>query len=275
MMPEPRARSRIGKYRLLRRLGDGGFATVWEALDTVLGLRVALKVLGAGPVTRETLQDFRKQVRLQAQLDHPSILPVNNADVLDGRMVVVHPLGEQSLADRMHYRIGTTTFLDFAAQMLAAVAYAHGRGIIHCDLKPENFILFEGGRLRLSDFGISRIARRTVRGSGSGTVGYIAPEQAMGRTSFRSDVFSLGLILYELLTGHLPEWPFEWPFEGRDKLRRRVPEDFVRFLRKALAVHPRARWADARTMHTAFDRLRPKVETFLRRQKQRRTRRRR
>jgi serine/threonine protein kinase len=95
--------------------------------------------------------------------------------------------------------------------MIEAVAYAHRQRIIHCDIKPENFILFPDNRLRLTDFGIARVAQNTVAGSGSGTVGYMAPEQAMGKPSMRSDVFSLGLVIYRMLTGQLPEWPFEWP----------------------------------------------------------------
>ena len=83
--------------------------------------------------------------------------------------------------------------------------------VLHCDIKPENFILFADGTLKLTDFGIAKIARRTIEASGSGTVGYIAPEQALGRPSFRSDVFSLGLIFYQMFTKKLPQWPFAWP----------------------------------------------------------------
>jgi hypothetical protein len=140
--------------------------------------------------------------------------------------------------------------------MLAAVAHAHGHRIIHCDLKPENFILFPGDRLRLADFGISRLSRRTMLASGSGTVGYVAPEQAMGRTSLRADVFSLGLILWQLFAGELPEWPFRWPLAGDARLRRETHPHFVAFLRRALALDPYRRFADAPQMAAAFERLR-------------------
>src|SRR5690606_36135308 len=137
--------------------------------------------------------------------------------------VIAVPLGKGSLADRMRKRMSMETFLDYARQMLSAVAHAHRHRIVHCDVKPENFLLFPDGRLRLADFGIAKIAQRTLRGSGSGTIGYIAPEQAMVRPSFRSDVFSLGLILWQMLTGELPEYPFTWPLPGLQRLRRKVP----------------------------------------------------
>jgi hypothetical protein len=148
------------------------------------------------------------------------------------------------------------TRLRFAEQILEAVAHAHQRSVIHCDLKPENFILFPDGRLRLTDFGISRLAARTALGSGSGTVGYVAPEQAMGRTSFQSDVFSLGLILVQLFAGALPEWPFEWPPKGIEKLRRDLHPDLIALLERAIDVRQRRRFADAEEMLAAFRRLR-------------------
>ena len=143
--------------------------------------------------------------------------------------------------------------MDLTGQMIAGVAHAHERKIIHCDIKPENFILFPDNRLRLADFGIARIARRTVHGSGSGTVGYMSPDQAMGRPSLRSDVFSLGLLIYRLMTGHLPEWPFEWPLEGHARLKRSTSGDFIVFLQKSIELNPRRRYADAAEMLAEFE----------------------
>jgi serine/threonine protein kinase len=105
--------------------------------------------------------------------------------------------------------------------------------------------------LRLADFGIARFAQHTVRASGSGTVGYLAPEQALGKPSLRSDVFALGLVLYRMFAGQLPEWPFEWPLPGARRLSATVSPEFVKLLRRALAVDHRKRFADAERMQRA------------------------
>ncbi|MEN8180956.1 MAG: serine/threonine-protein kinase [Myxococcota bacterium] len=251
-----RARQILGKYRIERRLAEGGFAEVYRAYDQIEGVRVALKVPHRAHVNPEMLESFRKEVRLSSTLDHPNILPIKNAQFIDRQFVVAYPLGEATLGERMQRRIGLAIRLDFARQMLQAVAHAHEHSIIHCDLKPENFILFSGNRLRLTDFGISRLAARTVLASGSGTVGYVAPEQAMGRASFQSDVFSMGLILLQLFSGKLPEWPYEWPPPGFDKLRRDLHPDLIALLQRATDVRQGRRFPDVMQMLTAFERLR-------------------
>ena len=204
-----RARMAVGKYRLQRKLGSGGFAEVWRALDTVEGIPVAAEA-------------FRTEIRLVAGMEHPNILTIKNAEILDGRFVVAFALGEETLGERMQRRMTTRLAIDFAAQLLAALDYAHSWRIIHCDVKPDNLILFPENRLRLTDFGISKVAAHTLIASGSGTVGYCAPEQAMGRPSFRSDVFSAALVIWRMLSGELPEWPFRWPLAGHQRLHRRA-----------------------------------------------------
>jgi serine/threonine-protein kinase len=243
---------RVGQFRIERKLAVGGFAVVYRALDTVEGSRVALKVPHAALMTREVLDQFRKEVRVNARLDHPNVLPVKYAGFVDGLFVIVYPLGLESLGDRLRRRVSRAATIDWAGQMLDAVAHAHRRRVFHGDLKPDNFVLFPGGRLRLADFGIARIATRTIAASGSGTVGYVAPEQAMGKPSIRSDVFSLGLVLYRLFTGSLPEWPFEWPPPGLDRLRRTLPSDAVDVFRTALDLNHRRRYRDADRLRAAF-----------------------
>ena len=145
-----RARQRLGKYRIERRLANGLFADVYQAIDTIEGVRVALKIPHSHLMTKEFLDDFRKEVRLMAQLDHINILPLKNADFLRTLFVMAFPLGEQTLADRLQKRLSLRTLLDYVDQMLEAVAHAHANRIVHCDIKPENFILFSGNRLRLA-----------------------------------------------------------------------------------------------------------------------------
>jgi serine/threonine protein kinase len=267
--PAPlRPRSRLGKYRILGRLAMGGFADVYRALDTVEGGPVALKIPPDGTAP-DTLDLFRREIRLAATLEHPHILPLKNADVIEGRLVVAYPLGIESLADRFTRRLGFETVLSFADQLLEALAYAHHRRIVHCDVKPENVILFPEGRLRLGDFGLARVALRTLLASGSGTLGYMAPEQAMGRPSFRSDVFSAGLILYRMLAGKWPAWPFTWPLPGHADLVRRAAPGLVALVRRALQVDPERRFPDAGALHARFRRLVPASRRWARQRRRR------
>lgn len=262
-----RARSRIGKYRIERRLAQGGFAHVYQAMDTIEGVRVALKMPHQSIVTPSMLELFQREARMVAKLDHPNILPLKDASFIDGRFVITSRLGEQTLSDRLRRRISFETALDLAMQMVSAAAYAHGMKIIHCDIKPENMLLLSGGRLQLADFGIARVAQRTIDGSGSGTVGYMAPEQAMGRPSTKSDVFSLGLIIYRMFTGQLPEWPFDWPLTGAANLRRKAHPELIAVVRKSLEMKPSKRYRDAGEMLAALERVRRKAMLFHRRQK--------
>jgi serine/threonine-protein kinase len=253
-----RVRQRLGKYRIERRIAQGGFANVYQALDTIEGVRVALKMPHHFNVTANMLDTFQREARLVAKLDHPNILPLKDASFIDGRFVITSRLGEKTLADRLRKRVSFKTALDLIEQMIAAVAYAHQNRIIHCDIKPENMILLPDGRLQLTDFGIAKVAQRTIVktiiASGSGTVGYMAPEQAMGRPSARSDVFAMGLLSYRILAGTLPEWPYQWPPRGYATLKRKAHPDLIAVLRKALEMQPNRRYRDAGDMLAAFKR---------------------
>jgi len=250
-----KARQILGKYRLVRRVGSGGFCEVWQAYDRVENLSVALKVPLTGKLSQEDMRRFQRETRLTATLDHPHIAQLKNAEFVDGMLVAAFPLGEETLADRLTRRMGTKTALQVSTDLLQALAYAHKRGIIHCDVKPENILLFKGGHARLTDFGISKIAARTVlQGSGLGTVGYYAPEQAFGRPSRRSDVFSAGLVIWRVLSGQLPEWPFRWPAPAVARVESKVGRRVVRVLRRAMNVDASRRFSDANEMLEAFER---------------------
>lgn len=232
---------------------------MYEATDTIEGRRVALKAPKPELLTPELLKMFQQEARLHARLDHPNILPIKNADLIDGHFLIAYPMGIESLADRQTRRMAFATKLAFCEQMLAAVAYAHSQRIVHRDIKPDNFILFEGARLRLTDFGVSKIAQKTLLDTGSGTLGYMAPEQALGQVSFRSDVFALGIVIWELLSGELPSWPFEWPPAGHAKLRAQLPPEFLELLQRSMEVQERKRFPDAIEMHAAFERAQSKL----------------
>lgn len=268
-----RVGQRLGKYRLKRRLARGGFGDVYEAYDTIEGISVAVKIPLGGAVKPEHVDDFRREVRITAKLDHPNILPIKNADFIDGVFAIVQPLGLQSLDERINKRMSVQLKLDLVEQLLAGLAHAHEEGIIHCDVKPENIILFADKRLRLADFGIAKFARRTIQGSASGSVGYMAPEQAMGKPSAKSDVFSAGLVIHQILTGKVPQWPFNWPTEGWDRLKRYHP-DLREFVRRSLEVDTRKRFVDGRAMYDAYRKIKPRALRYAveRRRKRHRTR---
>lgn len=254
-------RRRLGKYRIRRRVGAGAFATVYEAYDTIEGISVALKIPHPDQVEKESLNLIHKEVRLTARLDHDNILALRSAMMIDGHFVIATPLGEQTLTDRLHYRLGPKTALSYTEQLLDGLAYAHEQRVIHCDIKPDNVILFPENHVRLADFGIAKVSlrTRTIVGSGQGTVGYIAPEQAMGKPSFRSDVFSMGLLIYRMFAGVLPEWPFDWPLPGAERLRRTVSQDFIAFLRRSIEVRERKRFRDGVQMQRAFEKVAPRA----------------
>ncbi len=254
-----RPRQKLGKYTIQRRIAQGGFADVYRAYDTIEGVNVALKIPQPEILVHRTLDDFLREVRLTARLDHPNILHIKNADHIDGHFVIVYPLGEGTLTDKINNRLPFEMAIDYAGQILGAVSFAHRKRVLHCDIKPDNLILFPGNVLKLADFGIAKIATQTMSASGSGTVGYVAPEQALGKPSLRSDVFSTGLIIYEMITNNLPEWPFDWPGPGYDKLRRKASPEFIRFIRRAMALNTRKRFANATEMQSSFDRIKRKA----------------
>jgi hypothetical protein len=249
-----KARQKLGKYRIERRLANGPIAAVYQARDTIHDQAVALKVPHPDSMTEYFLQDFKREARLAPRLEHPNILSIKDASYIGDRFVIAMPLGRETLTERMRRRLSDETALSFVDQMLAAVAHAHRAKVIHCDIKPDNFIVFDDNRVRLTDFGFSKVAQRTLKASGSGTVGYIAPEQAVGRPMFQSDVFSLGLVIYELLTGHLLEWPYDWPPPRIERLKRKLNPKLVDWLRRAVAVRPEDRYKNADVMYREFKR---------------------
>ena len=248
-----RARQKLGKYRIISRIASGPLADVYRAFDTIHKTRVALKIpkLSGGLTEEQLLHEVKVAVKLQ----HPNILSVQDASYIDDQLVIAMELGDESLADRIVRRISTASALDIAAQALSSLPFAHEHKIIHCDIKPENFILFPGNILKLADFGFAKLSLRTLKASGSGTIDYIAPEQAMGRPKFQSDVFSLGLVLYRLFSGKLPEWPFAWPMVRNEQLRNRVRPEFAEMLRRAIQLDPADRYRNAIQMQAAFVRL--------------------
>jgi len=254
-----KARQKLGKYRIEKRLSHGPRADVYSAYDTIHGIRVALKIANPNILEDNFLDEFQHEAKLSSKMEHPNVLPVQNACFIDDNFVIAMRLGVETLADRMTRRMSTQRAMDFTTQAVAAVAHAHANHIIHCDVKPENFIIFPGNRLRLSDFGFSKVALRTVKASGSGTLGYLAPEQALGRPMFQSDVFALGLVIYQLFSGQLPEFPYQWPMPGYARIRSKLRRRTIAWLRKSLEFRHQDRYRNAVAMETAFKNIRLKL----------------
>ncbi|MEM7082113.1 MAG: serine/threonine-protein kinase [Pseudomonadota bacterium] len=247
-----RKRQRHGKYRIESCLLRGPYANVYSACDTVEGVKVALKLPHKDLSNKDYLSDFLRETRIAAKLEHENVLPLKDASFINDIFTMVTPLGAETLEARLKRRLSNEKAFDYAKQLICGVAYAHEQGIMHCDIKPANLILFGDGRLRLADFGIAKTTYKTIQASGSGTLGYLAPEQAMGRPSFRSDVFAVGLILHQMLSGALYEWPFRWPSSGYKRLKQRAHPKLVDFLRKALEFQPNKRFRDGPAMRNAW-----------------------
>jgi serine/threonine protein kinase len=245
---------KVGKYKLRKRIGDGAFGVVYKAYDEIEGQYVALKIHERSDNVDHILQYFRKEIQLLAKVDHPNVLKLKNADVFDGRLFIVSELGKGSLDERWS-SITVKFAVSVLRQMLLGLTEVQKHNIVHRDIKPGNIILFARGVAKLGDFGIAKVVERAGEsiGTDAGTRGYFAPEQIYGHPSFASDIFSLGLVFYEMITGVLPRWPFQWPFEGRERFTRRVNPRLRKVIRKALEFEEEDRYPDAATMLRALD----------------------
>jgi serine/threonine-protein kinase len=245
----------MGKYRLDRRLGAGASADVWLGRDLVEDRKVALKLIPPSVVEEFGRDDIEYEARLAARLDHPNVLGVRNADWSGAWFLIATDVAQRSLDSYAAARRSVPLALSIIRDCSAGLAYAHSKRVLHRDIKPGNILIFPGRRAKLADFGTARFQyAKTMPLTEVGTLGYMAPEQAYGRPGYSSDVFSLGLTAYQLLTGVLPGWPFAWPLEAHDRFVKRVPKEVQPVLRRALQVHAPKRWATGVAFHEALER---------------------
>ncbi len=201
-----------GRYRLEAKLGSGGMSTVYLARDTTLDRPVAVKVMHREMSEQaDQLERFRQEARSVAKLSHPNVVAVIDAGEDGGHPFIVFEYVEGETLKQRINRIGALDAqeaLAYAIEVARGLTVAHARNMVHRDIKPQNVLIDSEGRAKLTDFGISRQLEKdgmTATGRVLGTTDYVAPEQAMGRgVDQRSDVYSLGVVLYEMLTGQVP-----------------------------------------------------------------------
>ncbi len=207
-MNDPLIGKQLDHYRLDTLLGRGGMARVYRAWDTRLRRHVALKVMDT-PLNADTIQRFYREAQTIANLKHPNIIGIHAFGEAAGVLYMVMPLIEG--ADLAQHRQKKEAFspqevLRMIREVCSALDYAHARGVIHRDVKPSNILLDKDGRAILSDFGLALLTETGTRGEIFGSPHYIAPEQAISSAKAvpQSDLYSVGIILYELFTGRLP-----------------------------------------------------------------------
>ncbi len=201
-----------GRYRLDAQVGSGGMSTVYRAFDSTLERRVAIKLMHRDiAADHDQLERFRREARAVAQLSHPHIVGVIDAGEEEGRPYIVFEYVEgETLKDRIRRlgRLPVDEAIAYAIEIARALGAAHGRGIVHRDVKPQNVLVDEEGSAKVTDFGIARSmddSGLTAEGRVLGTTDYVSPEQALGHdVNGQSDIYSLGVVLYEMLTGDVP-----------------------------------------------------------------------
>jgi eukaryotic-like serine/threonine-protein kinase len=198
-----------GRYRLLRRIGSGGMADVWLAEDSHLQRRVALKILHRRfAQDREFVERFRREAEAAAGLQHPNIVAVFDRGDIEGTYYIAMQLLEgRSLKELIDQGLTPEQAVGLTRQVLEAAGFAHRHGVVHRDLKPQNVIVDDEGKATVTDFGIARAGASEITQAGSvmGTPHYLSPEQAQGQAvTAVSDLYSIGVILYEALAGQVP-----------------------------------------------------------------------
>lgn len=198
-----------GRYTLNRRLGSGGMADVWAAQDSELGREVAIKVLHENFARDpEFVERFRREAAAAAALQHPNVVAVfDRGQLPDSYYIAMEYVDGPSLKELIGRGLEISESVEVTRQVLSAAQFAHERGIIHRDLKPLNVLIDHAGRVRVTDFGIARAVDSEITQTGAvmGTAEYLSPEQAQGlEVSAATDVYSIGVMLFEMLTGRVP-----------------------------------------------------------------------
>lgn len=256
------------RYKLIRKVGTGGMADVWLATDTELDREVAIKILhDRFAQDSEFVERFQREAKSAAGLQHPNVVGVfDRGTFRDTYFIAMEYIDGPSLKDLVKGGMSVPDAVAFVEQILAAAKFAHRKGIVHRDLKPQNVLIDDEGRAKVADFGIAggEASDITQAGTVMGTAEYLSPEQAEGReTTSRSDIYSIGVILYEALTGTVPftgdsavsvalKQVTETP-RIPSELNPKVPPSLDAVVMRSLSKDPSERYKDADAFKAALD----------------------
>jgi len=278
----------LGHYRLAEKLGEGGMGVVWKAVDTRLDREIAIKVLQEPFATDpDRLSRLEREARAVAALNHPNIVTLYSVEQADGiRFITMELVEGESLGELIpEHGLTVDRFFEIAAPLAEALAAAHARGVIHRDLKPGNIMVNSEGRPKILDFGLARLWRVPIEDGSAlrtetltqagvvvGTVAYMAPEQAQGgAVDARSDIFSLGIVLYQMITGRHP-FASATPYEtvsailndqpiSVTELKHSLPRQLGRIIAHCLEKQPHRRFQTALDLHNELAALRDELKS--------------
>ena len=255
------------RYEIVKSIGEGGMANVYLAMDTILDRKVAIKVLRGDLANDDKfIRRFQREALSASSLSHPNIVEMYDVGEDNGNYFIVMEYVEGRTLKQLLKKRGTLTLsevVDIMLQLTDGISHAHGSYIIHRDLKPQNIMIEENGAIKITDFGIAMAmnsSQLTQTNSVMGSVHYLPPEQASGKGStIKSDIYSMGILFYELITGSLP-------FKGENaveialkhmkdtlpsvkKANPNVPQSIENIILKSTAKNPKNRYTDVREMH--------------------------
>ena len=255
------------RYQIIKTLGEGGMANVYLAHDTILDRNVAVKVLRGDLATDEKfVRRFQREALSASSLSHPNIVEMYDVGEDDGQYyIVMEYVDGKTLKQILKQRgkLSITEVVDIMLQLTDGMAHAHDAYIIHRDIKPQNIMILSNGMIKITDFGVATAmnsTQLTQTNSVMGTVHYLPPEQAQGKGStIRSDIYSMGIMMYELLTGLVPYKGenaveialkhLKEPLPSVRKINANIPQSVENVIIKATAKNPKNRYVDAREMH--------------------------
>ena len=271
--------SQIGRYEIQRRLGRGGMGTVYVAHDPVLGRMVAIKVFATDLDLPDAAQRFAREARSAAALNHPNIVTVHDyGDVSSQPFIVMEYVQGETLAEiiRRKAPVALTEKLRWIEELCAGASYAHRGGVLHRDIKPTNLMVNRAGQLKILDFGIARMMGTLSPKATAlvGTPGYMAPEQILGESlDHRADLFSIGVVTYELLAyteafpgETMPTITHRILTQEPVPLREHVPDlppDLIALVERSLRKNPAERFDDVESLRVTIGRVRRQLENDL------------